>query len=213
MKFNRLTVIGIDKEKHRFICKCVCGKIVSPRKYELMNGNTQSCGCLRIEMLRSRVLRHGACINRKINKTWRVWASMRERCLHKKCKDYPSYGGRGITVYEKWNTFENFLLDMGECPAGLTLDRIDNNKGYEPGNCRWVTHIEQMRNRRPVLEWKLIPLRGSLHPSAKLTDLQVIAIRKDNRKHRLIAEDYNITRRHVTAIKLRAIWKHINTEE
>lgn len=80
--------------------------------------------------------------------TYAVWRSMLARCMNPKAKDYPRYGGRGITVCERWRTFENFLADMGERPAGLTLEREDGSRGYEPRNCKWATPTEQARNRR-----------------------------------------------------------------
>jgi len=77
-----------------------------------------------------------------------VWSSMIDRCTNCRSKDWSWYGGRGITVCERWKRFENFLADMGLRPAGATLDRIDNLQGYEPGNCRWTTIAVQARNRR-----------------------------------------------------------------
>lgn len=74
---------------------------------------------------------------------------MLQRCNHPSQQSYKYYGGRGITVCERWRTFENFLTDVGERPDGRTLDRIDNERGYEPGNCRWATAREQRLNQRP----------------------------------------------------------------
>lgn len=82
------------------------------------------------------------------SKIYRVWRNMLNRCHNPNVPAYKNYGGRGITVCESWEKFENFLADMGEQPVGKTLDRINNDGNYEPGNCRWATPAEQIRNRR-----------------------------------------------------------------
>lgn len=82
--------------------------------------------------------------------TYHIWYGMLERCRNPKCISWPHYGGRGITVCDQWQTFENFYADMGPRPAGTSIDRIDGNRGYEPGNVRWATELEQQRNRRGV---------------------------------------------------------------
>jgi len=94
-------------------------------------------------------LDHGhASRKAKKSRTYRAWESMRARCNYVRGKDYHNYGGRGIRVCERWNSFANFLADMGECPDGMSLEREDNNGNYEPGNCVWATHKAQCDNRR-----------------------------------------------------------------
>jgi hypothetical protein len=103
---------------------------------------------------------HGHC-NGRISPTYSTWGSMIQRCINPKRKHFDHYGGRGIKVCDRWMKFENFLADMGERPDGLTLDRIDNDGNYEPGNCRWATNAEQSANRRKAVRiWKPPDLSG-----------------------------------------------------
>ncbi len=90
---------------------------------------------------------HGHTANGKISRTYKAWQNMKERCRSRKRHNSSAYTGRGIVVCDEWLDFANFLEDMGECPKGLTLDRIDNNMGYLPNNCRWATHEVQARNK------------------------------------------------------------------
>lgn len=91
---------------------------------------------------------HGHARKRQRTRAYRSWEQMRSRCNKPTDKDYPDYGGRGITVCELWRDFAAFIADMGEPPPGMTLDRRDNNKGYCRENCRWATAIEQHQNTR-----------------------------------------------------------------
>lgn len=100
--------------------------------------------------------------------TYNSWQSMIQRTRNPNSKYYSYYGGRGITVCESWRTFANFLADMGERPAGMTLDREDNNKSYEPGNCRWATRREQQNNTNYAV---MIPFEGRLRPLSEVSEL------------------------------------------
>lgn len=128
-------------------CECSCGTIgFIVRTSALRSGNTESCGCLRMESMKIRCITHGHSHKGKTTPTYASWSQMIQRCTNPKTDAFPRYGGRGIKVCDRWSSFENFLADMGEKPIGLTIGRKDNDGNYEPRNCRWETHTQQMQN-------------------------------------------------------------------
>lgn len=152
-KFNRLLVVGIDSGKETrktyWICQCDCGNIVSVRSDALLSGKTKSCGCYKSEQDAKRAAKNHKH-KQSGTRLYEIWQGMKSRCFYEKDARYSRYGGRGITVCNEWKedfkAFFDWSLENGYS-ENLTIDRIDNDRNYEPSNCRWVTMKDQSKNR------------------------------------------------------------------
>lgn len=157
-KFGRLTVIGLDTSKETrktyWICQCECGKISSHRSDGLLSGHIKSCGCYKSEQDAIRVAKNHKH-KQSGTRLYNIWQGMKERCHNENSPNYKNWGERGISVCDEWkNNFETFYkwaLENGYSEK-LSIDRIDNNKGYNPQNCKWSTVKEQCRNRRSNID-------------------------------------------------------------
>ncbi|MGA9315582.1 MAG: helix-turn-helix domain-containing protein [Solirubrobacteraceae bacterium] len=163
-RVGRITIIGpvITRGKRCYsLVRCDCGREWEARRDSIRRGMIVCCGRVGCRQVKPK---HGMAATRE----YEIWAGMIQRCHNPKAVAYRWYGARGIAVCERWrSSFANFFADMGLSPPGLELDRRENDKGYEPGNCRWITHAEQMLNTRRVY---LVELGGemmSLHQASR----------------------------------------------
>jgi hypothetical protein len=142
-----------ERKNHQvcWVCQCDCGNTTVVLGGNLRSGVTRSCGCRRAQSARETHTIHGGAPKGAVTREYRAWWGARARCINPHRQDYPYYGGRGITMCDKWlNDFNAFLADMGPCPTEYTLDRKNSNGNYDPDNCRWASRITQSRNRRNV---------------------------------------------------------------
>lgn len=154
VKFGRLSVTQFHKMYDHsawWLCSCECGNTKVVLGDSLRNGMTKSCGCLQKEKAAHAQRSHGMAGT----PTYTTWARMLTRCSNPREKRYSRYGGRGISVCERWLKFENFLEDMGEKPTGMSLERKDNDGNYTKKNCKWATRKEQANNKSSTvrIEW------------------------------------------------------------
>lgn len=157
-RFGRLLVLSettLPKGKWNvkaYVCQCDCGNVKTIRRDGLISGHSTSCGCYRVEAARKATMTHGLSKGSKNHHPlYDVWSTMIQRCHNKNSKSYSSYGGRGISVCDEWRhnfqSFYDWSLKHGY-QKGMSIDRINNDKGYYPENCRWVTQYTQSRNKR-----------------------------------------------------------------
>lgn len=173
--FGRVTVLHeVQKTSNntRVKCKCSCGTEFDTDLIRLKIGRTTSCGCFRLERIRQanslnpKRLIHGHKRRTHTSREYHSWQAMIDRCNNPDLDSYKYYGGRGISVCNRWlGSFVSFLADLGPRPEGMTLERKDVNGNYEPDNCKWATLEEQGMNKRPRLNWvdrdALVMLEGA----------------------------------------------------
>lgn len=201
-RFNRLLVIDempriATYRQSIWHVRCDCGVEKFAVTYgALMAGKTQSCGCLRKELAKYRGPEKYLRGNR--NPLWTTYQGMKQRCYNQNTKAYPSYGGRGIVICQRWlDSFDDFVDDVGERPKDHSLDRINNNGNYEPSNCRWASIMTQAHNKRPSSRLIIFPWNGEELCVAEICRREQVScdnVRKLLKQGKSIQESVRLTR-------------------
>jgi len=208
-RFGRLLVLkrGMNAgEVVRWICLCDCGNRALVRAESLPNGHTQSCGCWQPEATRDAVTTHGKSRTKEYRKEYRAWIAAKSRCRGGVEEDFKNYTQRGIKMCKRWNeSFQQFFSDMGPCPSRSfhwTLERMDNDRGYEPGNCIWADRYQQNNNSRRNVKFQF---KGELLTISQLSRKTGITIRilqyRLRKKHMSVEEA-------VTSVSGRQAWRN-----
>lgn len=197
-RFGKLVVVQRAEQQRgrraHWLCQCDCGQLAVKNSKYLLCGDTTSCGCEQKAMRARGNMKHGATPAKR-TREYHLWRSMKSRCYVKSSSGFRHYGARGVTVCQRWlESFPAFLEDMGRCPQGWTLDRIDANGNYEPSNCRWAAWETQYSNKRKVLRCTLNGVPMTLAQAARAS-----GVRYDSLHHhvRMLGESADDAVRHL----------------
>lgn len=190
-KINRLSLCKIVKNGQRTLSVwvCDCGSKITVRPISVFSGNTKSCGCLQKEKVRLMSRKHG----KTQLPVYNIWKGMKNRCYNKNNSEFKNYGARGISVCERWHDFEKFLEDMPGFKRGLSIERLDVEKGYCLENCKWIEHRLQGRNTR-------------LTKMSQDKAQEAIQMRNNGLTYRQIAEHFKVGKSCISHILNKRSW-------